>query len=99
MAKLVIVKLLLTLATINAWFLVQLDINNTFLHSDLAEEVYMCLHLRYHHEGEQLTSNIIFDYIHRSIGLSKPLDNGLPNFQMCCWKKGSLNLLMITPYS
>ena len=66
MEKLVTVKLLLTLATINAWFLVQLDINNTFLHSDLAEEVYMCLHLRYHHEGEQLTSNIVFR-LHTSI--------------------------------
>ena len=50
MAKLVIVKILLVLATINGWFLVQLDANNVFLHNDLAKEVYMCLPLRYHHE-------------------------------------------------
>ena len=50
MAKLVIVKILLVLATINGWFLVQLDANNVFLHNDLAKEVYMCLPLGYHHE-------------------------------------------------
>lgn len=40
-AKLVIVQVLLLVATVQDWFLYQFDINNTFLYSDLEEEIYM----------------------------------------------------------
>lgn len=40
-AKLVNVKVLLTLVVSKQWTLIQLDVNNAFLHSDLFEEVYM----------------------------------------------------------
>ena len=51
-AKLVTMKLLIALASINGWFLHQLDVNNAFLHGDLDEEVYMTIHQGYSHEGE-----------------------------------------------
>ena len=41
MAKIVSVRLLLSMAAMRSWPLFQLDIKNVFLHGDLADEVYM----------------------------------------------------------
>ncbi|RVW45089.1 Retrovirus-related Pol polyprotein from transposon RE2 [Vitis vinifera] len=65
-AKLVTVKLLLALAAIHDWFLVQLDVNNVFFHGDLTKEVYMSLPQGYSHEEETLPSNIVCR-LHKSI--------------------------------
>lgn len=42
-AKMVTLKLLLAISTINHWHILQLDINNVLLNGDLNEEVYMNL--------------------------------------------------------
>lgn len=46
-AKLTTVKVLLSIASVQGWSLLQLDINNAFLNGDLFEEVYMSLSLAY----------------------------------------------------
>ena len=51
-AKMVTVKLFLSLAAAQGWTLHQLDVNNAFLHGDLHEELYMCLPLDLPSKGE-----------------------------------------------
>ena len=42
-AKSVSVRIVLSLATVKGWYLLQIDVNNAFLHGDLVEDVYMSL--------------------------------------------------------
>ena len=41
-AKLVTVRVLLSIVAIKGWCLLQFDVNNTFFNGDLNEEIYMC---------------------------------------------------------
>ncbi|XP_073024264.1 secreted RxLR effector protein 161-like [Primulina eburnea] len=66
MAKLVSVKSLLAIAAVRGWFLLQLDVNNAFLHGDLHEELYMSLPPGYYTEGESLPKNDVCR-LHKSL--------------------------------
>ena len=66
-AKMVTVKVLLSLVSIYNWHLTHLDVNNTFLHGDLSEEVFMHLPSGYHREGEPLLPSNTVCKLHKSI--------------------------------
>lgn len=51
-AKLTTVRILLSLSSLQGWYLHQLDISNAFLHGDLYEDVYMQLPLGFGGKGE-----------------------------------------------
>ena len=59
-AKLVAIKMLLSLAAIHGWSLTQLDVTNVFLHGGHMEKVYMSLPPGYTcREGKYLPRNAV----------------------------------------
>lgn len=66
-AKLVAVKVMLSLTAIHGWTFTQLDVSNVFLYGDLTEKVYMTIPPGYScRKGESLPSNAIFN-LHKPI--------------------------------
>ena len=65
-AKPIKIEVLLALVAIYGWSLTQLDVNNTFLHDNLVEEVCMALPPGLHHEGESFSPNTVCK-LHKSL--------------------------------
>ena len=62
-AKIISVRCLLSLVAARGWPLHQMDVNNAFLHGDLAEEIYMSLPPGHQRQGEQ---NLVYR-LHKSL--------------------------------
>lgn len=92
-ANLTIVRIFLSIAAIKSWPIIQLDVNNAFLHDGLQEEVYMSLPYGFNSKGE---SKLVCKLKNSLYGLSKPQDNGLQSFSQLCWHL--LNPSQITPF-
>ena len=59
MAKIVTVRIIITLAVNLDWNLYQFDINNAFLYGELEEDVYMTLPQGYHEEGDKRVCKLL----------------------------------------
>lgn len=66
-AKIVTVKLLLTLAASFRWDIAQLDVNSAFLNGDLFEEVYMSLPLGYYTDRQSSNGTHFVCKLNKSI--------------------------------
>lgn len=95
-AKLVCVKLMLTLAAAKNWTLCHLDINNAFLYGDLNEDIYMELSPGLTQQGQFPTSNVC--KLNKSLYglLNKPPDSSFSSFPLLCLVLDCKNLAQIT---
>jgi len=74
-AKLTIVRMILVIVATHNWYLIQLDINNLFLHRELSEEVYMIPPL-----GITSKMGNVCRLTKSLHGLKQQVDNDLPKF-------------------
>lgn len=85
-AKMVAIRTLFAVAAAKGWILEQLDVNNTFLHGDLHEEVYMTLPLGYIHDS--IVPNLVCRLIKSIYGLKQASRCWFEKLAACLIKAG-----------